>query len=130
MVKKFDPKEWLMDEKKPSIQRAMPAINSIDGDFGVIIDRLVIEVEREQVDITQGYEHWRNIAFALAHTLGESGRGYFHRISCINPNYNKEKCDKQYSSSLRSNGSGITLGTLLWIAKTYGVIIKREKNEE
>jgi len=69
---KLDPNAWLMAKDKPStLQRISPPAQStcittcVDDDFTVLVDCLTMEVESKQIDLTQGYENWRNIAFAL-----------------------------------------------------------------
>lgn len=92
-------------------------------DINQQIDALVAEVERKHTDLTQGYENWRNIGFALAEGMGNQGRGYFHILSAQNPDYNEAECDKQYDACLNGRGSGITINTLFHQAKQAGIDI-------
>ncbi|MPQ48959.1 hypothetical protein GCQ56_18330 [Marinifilum sp. N1E240] len=124
MKKVFDPYDWLVADSKPPISKTLPATIRVDADLDSGVDRLVRKIEAMNFDITSGYENWRNIGFSLSESLGETGRNYFHRISRLNPDYNREKCDKQYTNCLKCRGGGITLATLFWIAKTHGVLIK------
>jgi len=124
MNKVFDPNDWLVADSKPPTSTTLPATTRVDSDLDSGVDLLVRKIEAMNFDITSGYENWRNIAFSLAESLGESGRNYFHRLSRLNPDYNREKCDRQYSNCLKCRGGGITLATLFWIAKTHGVLIK------
>ena len=57
---------------------------------------LYLQIEDRQLDITDGYENWLNIAMALANEFGESGRGFFHRASMYNAGYEAAECDKKY----------------------------------
>ena len=124
MKKLFNPHDWLdKDNKKAIVPCKQPRITAL-GDSLANVERLVQMIESCNVDITHGYENWRNIGFSLSESFGEMGRNYFHRISCLNPDYNREKCDRQYSNCLKCRGGGITLATLFWIAKTHGIIIK------
>ncbi len=61
------------------------------------------------------------MAFALADALGESGRQYFHRLSCFYPSYDEKEADKQFTACLRSHGSRITINTLFHLAKQSGI---------
>jgi len=124
MKKQFNPHAWLNVDKKQKIATYHRPTTTTTGDSFSNVERLVQMIESSSIDITQGYETWRNIGFSLTESLGESGRNYFHRISCLNPDYNREKCDRQYSNCLKCRGGGITLASLFWIAKTHGVIIK------
>lgn len=120
----FNPYDWLVIGDKPSTSRAMPATRIVDGDLHASVDRLVRRIEDVNLDITSGYENWRNIAFSLVELLGESGRDYFHRLSRFNSNYKYNQCDKQYDKCLKSAGGGITIATLFYIAKSNGILLK------
>lgn len=75
------------------------------------------------MDITVDYANWRDVGFALADGLGESGRLYYHRVICVNPDYNQQECDKQYDKCLRAHGSGVTVKTFFQMAKDAGVSV-------
>ena len=85
------------------------------------IQSLVEQVEASAIDITAGYECWRDIGFALVEALGEDGRDFFHRLSRFNADYDQAEADKQYSACLRSRGSGITPRSLFHIAQQHGI---------
>ncbi|WP_320018247.1 PriCT-2 domain-containing protein [Labilibaculum manganireducens] len=124
MSKVFNPHAWLEANSKPQKVKYKAPTTTVVGDSLANVEQLVAKVESCSIDITQGYENWRNIGFSLAESLGESGRNYFHRLSRFNPDYSSSKCDKQYTNCLKRRGGGITLATLFWIAKTNGVLIK------
>jgi hypothetical protein len=124
MKKLFNPHAWLEVNNKPPKAKCRPQTTAVVGDSITNVERLVQMIESSNADITQGYENWRNIGFSLAESLGESGRHFFHRISCFSSDYNREKCDKQYTNCLKCKGGGITIATLYWIAKAHGVTIK------
>lgn len=125
MKKVFNPHVWLEANSKPQKVKYKPPTTKVVGDSLANVEQLVAKIESCSIDITQGYENWRNIGFSLSESLGELGRNYFHRISCLNPDYSPNKCDRQYSNCLKCRGGGITLATLFWIAKTYGIMLKR-----
>lgn len=79
------------------------------------------ELAERKLDITQAYENWIQIGFALANTLGETGRVYYHEISSVYPEYNSHELDKVYSGCLKRNDGRVTLGTLIYHAKSAGV---------
>jgi hypothetical protein len=88
------------------------------------IDGLVKEIEYQRLDITDSYaDEWLRIAFALSDALGEAGRPYFHRVSMFSPKYERRKADAQYSYCLKGSRKGITIRTLFFIAKGYGIDI-------
>ena len=74
-------------------------------------------------DITQGYQNWVRLGFALADGLGEAGRDIFHRLSQMNSEYKYAECEKQFTNCMRSHGSGITLNTFFMMAKEAGVSV-------
>ena len=78
----------------------------------------VEDIENSGIDITQNYEDWVRIGFALGN-LGESGRELFHRVSRFHPEYNREKTDTQFTHSL-GEGS-VNLETLFAIGNQMGV---------
>lgn len=90
--------------------------NAID-----IIENLSSEIERNNIDITDGYINWIRIGFSLATALGESGRAYFHRLSRFNGGYRPNDCDRQFTNLLIRNNNSITLGTLIYIARLNGI---------
>ncbi|MEI6767189.1 MAG: BT4734/BF3469 family protein [Bacteroidota bacterium] len=87
------------------------------------IQKVTEQVEAARLDMTSDYNNWRDIGFALCDALGESGRGYFHRISRFNPEYNSEICNEQYTKCLQGTGSGIKIRTLFFMAKNQGIDI-------
>ena len=87
------------------------------------VETIVSRIEAAHVDLTATYAEWIEIGFALAHGLGEEGRGFFHRLSRFYSSYRAEEADKQYTACLRSRGQGVTLNTLFYRAKLAGVDI-------
>jgi hypothetical protein len=75
------------------------------------------------IDIAPNYADWRDLGFALADALGESGRNYYHRLSRFYPSYSQSETDKQYSACLASHGHGVTIKTLYHLAKSAGVSV-------
>lgn len=124
MAKIFDPHAWLLADDKPPTSRKIPSTSRVEGDLHARVDCLVSKIEAKSLDITTGYENWRNIAFALAESFGDLGRDYFHRLSRFNANYKFNQCDKQYDKCLRSAGGGITIATLFYIAKSNEILLK------
>ena len=99
-------------------------------------------LEKIGLDVTNSYENWYKIAFALARSFGEYGRELFHRISRFHEKYNEVKCDRKYEEILtvvsnereRKCGSGrsrIGFGTLCRIIKseTGWLIPQRSQNK-
>ena len=128
MKKDFNPNDWL-NKGGSSEPPVSPSPESSQGsefsDLEHEIEQLVSAVESASADIAPDYTSWRDMAFALADALGESGRSYFHRLSRFYSGYDESEADKQFTACLRSHGSGITINTLFHLAKEAGVLMIR-----
>ena len=124
---KFNPADWLPSKEtstaEPHTEKASVNPGSLHDDIETVTQR----IESAATDITAGYANWRDLGFALAEALGESGRGIYHRISRFNPDYKPEETDKQYSRCLSAHGSGITVRTFFHAAKDHGIDISSVK---
>ena len=114
--KQFNPEYWLHKSKQPELQ---PTTQSQEGtdDIEIIARR----IEDARIDITDTYENWLTLGFALSDHFGESGRTIFHSLSRFHPQYNQSEADKQYDHCLRHGGSGITVKSLFQLAKDHGI---------
>jgi len=81
-------------------------------------------IQSGRIDITDGYDNWLSIGFALADEFGESGRQYFHAVSQFHPDYNPWKTDRQFTYCLRSGGKGITIASFFHLCKVHGISLK------
>jgi hypothetical protein len=134
MKKIFNPQEWLhinnsTDEKpcasNPSnsitnprtVARTCVSVTNSD------LEQITQRIESNQTDLTADYADWRDIGFALADELAESGRDYFHRISRFNADYTSDDCNTQFDNCLKAKGHGITIKTLFHLAKNAGISI-------
>lgn len=90
----------------------------------LVAERIVNSV----VDITQGYDHWLKIGFALA-TFGENGREIFHQISSKNTSYNADTTDQKFSDCLK-NGKFESPAYFFKAAKDAGIAILKRSNIE
>ena len=113
--KKFNPKDWTTPATVPTA----PIVpnNNPKNDIETITQR----IETTTTDIAPNYPDWRDLGFALADALGESGRNYYHRLSCFYPKYNQTETNKQYNNCLKSHGHGVTIKTLYHLAKSAGI---------
>ncbi len=96
-------------------------INMVEDD----IDKLIALIELRQLDLTKNYEDWVRIAFALIDAIGEEGRSYFHRISQYYLGYDASQCDSQFDKCLHSGNTGVTIGTLYYLARDNGIDISK-----
>lgn len=89
-----------------------------DEQFIKVIQRIV----SSGIDITGGYDQWRNIGFALINAFGEDAREPFREISQIG-NYDPQRFDQDFDGFLASDyrkgseGQKITIGSFYKIAK-------------
>lgn len=123
----FNPKEWLEVPAKQEPQpKLIPTPIISDNQF----ENYLQQIESTGTDITQGYDNWRNIGFALADEFGETGREYFHRISKFSSTYDYKDCDAQYSSCLKAKGNGVTMATIYYLAQQNNIKVHSEKTIE
>nr|WP_280842365.1 PriCT-2 domain-containing protein [Rhodohalobacter sp. SW132] len=87
------------------------------------VEQLISKIQANRIDITEGYEKWLKIGFALAEEFGESGRIYFHQLSQWHSEYDTAECDEQFDNCLNSNGQGITIASFFGICKDFGVTL-------
>ena len=128
MKKAFNPNDWLNKggSQEPPVSPSPESSQCSEfSDLEHEIEQLVTAVESASSDIAPDYASWRDLGFALADALGESGRSYFHRLSRFYTGYDEREADKQYSACLRSHGSGITINTLFHLAKQNGIKLVR-----
>lgn len=100
---------------------------TIPTDHAAKVEAVLGQIEATRTDITSGgngYEDWFAIGCALANEFGESGRGYFHRVSQFYSKYTNRETDGQFTHCLRKSGNGYTLGTFFEMAKRYGIEYK------
>lgn len=110
-ITSFNPIQWAKVSKAEQIRT---------------VANLIVEMN---IDITEGYNNWRNIAFGFSLELGEEGRSIFHDISRFNAGYKYEECDKLYSNCIKrlhdtTDHSGITIASFFKYAKEAGIDIK------
>ena len=126
--KKFNPKDW---ETATPPQSLKPSKSLPLGEVGgADIDIITQRIESAAIDIAPNYADWRDLGFALADALGESGRNYYHRLSRFYPNYNQPETDKQYNNCLKAHGHGVTIKTLYHFAKQAGIEIAIQKTPQ
>ena len=121
--KKFNPQDWTPPKPPQSLTplnslKPLPPLSPLSK-----IEEITRRIESTHTDIAPTYPDWRDLAFALADALGESGRPYYHRLSRFYPKYNPTETDKQYTNCLNAHGHGITIKTLYHLAKQAGISI-------
>jgi hypothetical protein len=121
--KKFKPADWATNNVTEKNTVSTPVIPQSNIDTSIEIETITQRIEAATIDIAPNYSDWRDLGFALAYALGESGRSYYHRLSSFYPGYNQSETDKQYNACLASHGHGVTIKTLYHLAKSAGVSV-------
>lgn len=120
-IELYIPKSIELPKKNTPIKYTFNINSNNDVD---IIENITNEIERNHIDITNGYMNWIKIGFSLASTLGENGRDYYHRLSKYNEDYSLKQCDKKFTNLLIQNNNSISLGSLIHIARENGIEVK------
>jgi len=116
--KKFNPKDWTTPTTKTTVP-IVPTVPSQNNEIETITQR----IETTATDIAPNYADWRDVGFALADALGESGRNYYHRLSRFYSGYTEKETDQQFNKCLKAHGHGVTIKTLYHLAKSAGIDI-------
>jgi hypothetical protein len=128
----FNPADWqnknqgnLENHNKIKVQTNSPLSQKSLQSFcsNNDIETITQRIETTATDIAPTYADWRDLGFALADALGESGRNYYHRLSRFYSGYTENETNKQYDNCLKAHGHGVTIKTLYHLAKTAGVDI-------
>lgn len=106
----------LLDDPKPIRVHRSPGSNTRSQ-----VELLVSQIQSQKIDITQGYETWLKIGFALADEFGENGREMFHAVSHFHQEYSERETDRQFKKCIRGNGQGVTIASFFHICKEYGI---------
>lgn len=115
---------------KPKPMASTPYTKLLDTDDPhKVIESVITSLERGGIDITKSYTDWIKVGFALCETFGEPGRGYFHRISRIYPEYTFKLADAKYTELLFKNNGSTKINSLIYMAKQAGakVLIRKAK---
>lgn len=89
----------------------------VPSDFDYILKQL----SDNGADITDTYQRWLHIGFALADKFGEGGRQYYHRVSGVSGKYSASSCDRQFDNCLKAGKSGITIATFYYLCRESGI---------
>ena len=96
-------------------------VDSMDSKVQAV-ETLVSKLEMHHIDITDSYNDWYRIGFALANLPNPIGRQMFHRVSAICKKYNPQECDKKFDTLQCPEKIG--LGTFFHICEDYGITLK------
>ena len=86
------------------------------------VERAIKILWDKRIDITNRYENWLKIGFALAHEFGGEGRWWYHAISRMYEKYDEEDCDIQYNRCLKYKiEAKVTIATFFYYCKEHGI---------
>ena len=136
----FNPADWTETNKTESkatasnkpVQSTTLSPSPLGEGSGVRsdIETITQRIESSAIDIAQNYADWRDLGFALADELGESGRAYYQRLSRFYKDYNSTEADKQFDACLKAHGHGVSIKTFYHLAKSVGVNVGIPKVKE
>lgn len=108
----------------PALAPKTPVYGRMETEDDLIgkVERLVQKLEYTHTDITENYDDWYRVGFALANLPGEWGRHFFMRVSAINPNFNQQEAE--YKFSHLQNPARITIGTFFSMCRDRGITLK------
>jgi hypothetical protein len=92
------------------------------------VEELIGKIQMTHTDITNGYDNWLKIGFALSEEFGESGRIYFHQVSQWHSEYDHKECDVQFTNCLKSNRNGISIASFFHLCKVHGIELNKHKS--
>ncbi|UAB75624.1 DUF3987 domain-containing protein [Mesoflavibacter sp. SCSIO 43206] len=126
MTKIFNPKDWLAVPEQKEMPKK-PINNNLTTVVANDIETYINALEQSGIDITDTYEKWRDIGFAISEEYGEAGRDYYHRISRNYSGYDHKECDEQYNKCLQAKGHGISIATLYHHLHQVGIKPKQQQ---
>ena len=124
-VSRNEQKRRAEEERRKAIVEAMRARQNrnTDGDdndyehVGICVRKCI----ERKVNVTERYDDWKEVGFALATAFGENGRDYFHALSSMSAKYDRTENDRKYDNFLHSGQGKYTIATLFSIFKQNNV---------
>jgi VirE N-terminal domain/Primase C terminal 2 (PriCT-2) len=120
----FNPNAKIFELTKATEIKEISEIKPNLSDFEKV-KSIVNQFVEKGIDITNEYQAWINIGFALA-TFGESGRDLYHSLSKINASYNDEETNKKYNDCLK-NGQFKNAAFIFVKAKEHKISIYKDR---
>lgn len=89
------------------------------------IEFVVTQLEEQGIDITDAYENWLEVGFALA-SVGEQARDFYHRVCQFNAGYTEKDANYKFNDALQK-GRFQNPAKFFVLAKAAGVEISLPK---
>lgn len=121
-------KKYLPKKKDVKVKKVV----FVSSDFSQIIK----DMYDRGVNITETYQEWVSVCFALVSEFGNSneGRDYFDSLSRNSTKYNAEDCLKQYEICLKAHNDykdkKSTIGLIYHYAKYHGIETYSQETKE
>lgn len=119
----FNPNDWKNIKQTTKSQENHKKLDKTTLQSNSEIEEITKRIESSATDIAPNYADWRDLGFALADALGESGRNYYQRLSRFYSGYTETETNKQFDNCLKSHGHGVTIKTFYHLAKETGINI-------
>ena len=119
-----------VNSKENPIPQTKSGINSNTNDYyynSSNFDEFVREMELQHINITNGYDNWLKVGFAIAGEFNAGGLDYFDRFSRLDTSYNPDAVREQYNKCLRGNNGTTEIKTVFSMAKNAGLTIPEKK---
>jgi hypothetical protein len=128
MKEKFITKDWLQIAT-PEFRQPLPSLIGEGSGVRSDIETIISRIEASAIDIASNYADWRDLGFAIADALAESGRQSYHRLSRFYSGYTETETNKQFDNCLKAHGHGVTIKTLYHLAKSAGINIATKESQ-
>ena len=115
------------DTPAPRKKEFTPMYDSSANDVRAKVERCILLITQNHIDITGSYSAWFEIGCSLASEFQEDGRNYFDAVSQYNSKYKTSATDRQFTACLRQNNN-ITIATFFNHCSQYGISYKIEKS--
>ena len=96
----------------------------VKSDFDEMVNKA------SSMNLFDSYDDYIMLAFALVSEFHESGRIYFHSLCSSSSKYDQQKADKDYTTALKRNESGITIASVYFKFKEAGINLTSERTEQ
>jgi hypothetical protein len=93
------------------------------------VEKLIKEIQKNNIDITPNYPEYLSVAFAFANEFAEQGRAYFHSVCSISEKYSNADADLQFDRCLSAHSAenATTIASFFYLCREAGMSIKTKK---
>lgn len=128
----YDPDLFINDKaktfkkylKKLEVKQKQVKQIVVKSDFDEMVNKA------STMNLFDSYDDYIMLAFALVSEFNESGRSYFHSLCSASSKYDQQKADKDYTTALKRNESGITIASVYYKFKEAGINLTSERTEQ